>query len=1342
MAGAKGGVVRDHLHSVDADPALKRFCGSGRIPGAKSYYGENKQRQNTGFSPLRSAPVEMTKFGVGLKWWLVVVVMLGAALEASASGPRWVTGPPFYTGAQGAPVGWRPGSLTYSTDPGDLSATVNHAAADALVAAAAGVWNLPVANLTVSQAGVLGEQVSGSNVYLGASGLVWPTDVASVNAAAIPIAVVYDRDGSVTDLLLGGGASAPSNCRQAGVTEDVDLFDPAGYILHAVVIVNGRCTGSAAAAQTQLQYQLMRAFGRVLGLAWSQTNDNVFTGVPAATPAQAQHWPVMHPIDILCGPYTYQCMPQPFVLRPDDIASMVMLYGIGPNDAVPAGKQVSLAQATAQNGTIAFPDGQGMAGVNVLVTRMPGFANVAEGWAETSAVTGTWFRRVGATPLAPQGTDALSSQGTSDQSTQGYFRMAYIPYPTGAQYENHVISTEAVNPLYIGEYSLGPYAPGTVAPSGTAPSGVVRYLGAGGELDWNQTVADATADCGASSGQDGTEALPAQASATGWWSGTICAVGHAAWFGLDVKAGRTLTLDVSAVDELGQPSTVKAMPVLGAWNATDALGTLPTLGETAAAFNAMAVGTSRLGLTISQAGRLRLMVTDQRGEGRPDFGYNGRILYADSVVPALLPSTGATVTIAGMGFRAGNAVTVNGVAATVTGWTANSLTVAVPAMSAVHAAYGVAFDVVVTDRATGATSTMSGALSYDASALPETMRLVGAPVGNQPSGSVAATPFAVQVLRGDGVTPVAGESVVLSVAAGSAQLGCGTASCAVVSDANGMASSTVLPLAAGGVTLQAVDGSMSQTASFMALAQVVSVRIAEAPSGSVPVQTAGLWMWAQALLPAGNGAAGVPMSFSSIPAGAVRFGACEATACTMVANGAGLDGTTVTPLIAGPVQLVVTSGGQTASATFIATPNVNMLTVTSTPSGTVNVGTRLFFAAQLFASDGVTPLPGHSLIFSAPSGVTLDACGASPCALTTSYSPTGTGVVPQVAGVFTVQVTDGVTVRTASFTAVVPMPQLKVLSVPANGSVIGAVAAQPFKVQLVDGSGAPMAGYPVALLPRQTGNALMLGCAQQVSCWFSTDANGTVSTVVEPMVAGEVDLQAVVGSLSLLATVSFQASAGQASVTAVQPSLYVAEDATVNWTVGAVLQWNGAAAVGQVVTWTGSAGFSLGSGQSGLFQTGTNGVGATQASAVVGPLAANAIASAAACSWGTVCVGFQATGVSASLLRALVVSGTGSVVSGGSPTPVVLQVIDTAGHPVAGAAVTIYQTANEALACPAQGRCPAAPVMASATSSGVSDTGGLLSVTPLVWAGGAGVTHMAASVGTQGFVALELSTIP
>ena len=69
--------------------------------------------------------------------------LMFCAATADASGPRWVAGPPYFTAPAGTPVVWYTLQPRYYTDPGDLSASVNHAAADALVAAAAGVWNVP-----------------------------------------------------------------------------------------------------------------------------------------------------------------------------------------------------------------------------------------------------------------------------------------------------------------------------------------------------------------------------------------------------------------------------------------------------------------------------------------------------------------------------------------------------------------------------------------------------------------------------------------------------------------------------------------------------------------------------------------------------------------------------------------------------------------------------------------------------------------------------------------------------------------------------------------------------------------------------------------------------------------------------------------------------------------------------------------------------------------------------------------------------------------------------------------------------------------------------------------------
>src|ERR1700679_3413885 len=108
--------------------------------------------------------------------YLMVLWWFFAGAEAWAGGPRWVTGPPYFTQA-GTPVVWYTNSPVYFTDPGDLSASVHHAGADALVVAAASVWNVPTASLVLVQGGTLAEHVSGANTFLGPSGVVFPADV-------------------------------------------------------------------------------------------------------------------------------------------------------------------------------------------------------------------------------------------------------------------------------------------------------------------------------------------------------------------------------------------------------------------------------------------------------------------------------------------------------------------------------------------------------------------------------------------------------------------------------------------------------------------------------------------------------------------------------------------------------------------------------------------------------------------------------------------------------------------------------------------------------------------------------------------------------------------------------------------------------------------------------------------------------------------------------------------------------------------------------------------------------------------------------------------------------------
>ncbi len=1130
-------------------------------------------------------------------------MLLGVAGSAWGSGPRYVAGPPFFTASAGSAVRWKQTNLMYFADPGDLSAAVNHQAADALVAAAAGVWNIPMASITVSQGGALAEHVSGADVYLSSDGMVWPNDVTSANSAAIPIAVVYDTDGSVTEALLGAGASDPSGCQQNAVTESVDLFDPAGYISHAIVVLNGRCTGTAPEQQLQMQYQLERVFGRVLGLAWSQTNDNVFTGRPQATYNQAMNWPVMHPLDILCGLYSYQCMPQPFTLRPDDIAGMVGLYPVAKGTTPPAGKQVSLADANSLQGFVNFPTGEGMAGVNVLFEQAPRFSPIAQGYFQTSAVTGSSFRRAGFSPFASGNDSAAASMGTTALLNQGYYFVPYFAVTDPYNAQTEIVSTEGVNPLYTGELSVGPYGLGMVSPAGSAPTPYVWLgVGPGGPIGQTFTIADAPASCG--NGADGTAAEPVAAAVDGWWNGLLCGYGHAAYAAIPVKGGRTLTVEVTALDANGFATTAKAMPVIGLFAPTDAVEALPSLGATLAAFNGLGIGTTTLDAQPFAAGDaggvVRVGIADERGEGRPDFAYQARVFYADSVAPATVATGGGTVTISGMGFRLGNEVQVNGVVAAVTSWTATSIVLTAPMQAAAGATSGMAVDVKVVDLGTGATSTMSGALMYDAGALPNEMLLVSAPSGTVGVGAAAGTALAVLVVGPDGKTPVVGDTVVFSASSGSVQFGaCSAKTCSVVTDANGMASSSVSPMTAGAVTVQAADGGLVQAASFVAAVQATSMKVVTAPAGSVGVGlVAGTGFEVQVLKADGKtGLAGQLVTFSVV-AGAATYSGCNSSPCSVMTNGAGQAAVGVTPTSAGAVTLQATDGALSQQASFIAIADADVLTLTSVPNAQAFVGQNAGnFLGVLTKSDGVTGVALVPVVLTAPAGIQYSKCNSNVCVVDTQGNgATGSPVIPLAAGTYTLQMAYGSVVATTTMTVSVATPSLSVVSAPSGQLLVNTPAAVPFAVQLLDGFGNPMGGETVTLGGNP--NQVATSACSSGNCIVTTDGNGMASVTITPIAGGPVVLNAT--WLNLNVTANFTAVGGVETLNVVTaPPASVPVGAAVPFALR-VLAADGVTPVPNVLVWVLASGgdFTIDRCNTGQCRSSTNAQGMISLSGV------------------------------------------------------------------------------------------------------------------------------------------------
>ena len=1063
---------------------------------------------------------------------------------ASAGGPRFVTGPPFFTGQQGTPIGWKQPNLLYFTDPGSLSPAVDHASADALVAAAASVWNLPVASITIARGGVLAEHVSGQNAYLDTSGLVFPADVVSANAAAIPIAVLYDTDGSVTDMLLGSGASLPSGCRQNAVTQMVDSFDPAGYILHAIIVLNGRCTGAAPELQLEMQYQLERAFGRVLGLAWSQTNDNVFTGAPTPSYAQAMAWPIMHPLDIICGLYAYQCLPNPFQLRPDDISSMVAVYPVPNSPTLPAGKQFSLNNANAVTGHISFPTGEGMAGVNVLISREPQGGSAFDSYYEASAVTGVSFRSGGRSPFVPADTSPFGSFGSSDPNQAGAYTIAYVPMWPGAPWQNLSITTEPINPLYTGSHSPGPYALGEVLPSGSSAyqQALHNYPWSEAVLDF--TIPDASPTCG--NGADGTAPAPVPVHSTGWWTGLLCGYGHVSYVETAVTPGRSFTIEVTALDEQGLATESKAMPVIGVFAPTDSPGAIPSLGLTPSAFASTILGMTTISAQTGQLTSLSFGIADERGDGRPDYTYQARFFYADSVIPAELGTAGGNVTISGSGFRAGNAVSINAVAAKVLSWTANTVVLAAPSMAAAQAANGTPVDIVIRDLSTGASSTMTAALTYTtASALPNTMRIVSAQSASVYVGTVAATPFAVQVLMPDGITPVVGDPVTFTTSTGSAQFtSCGGPTCIVLTNAQGIASTGVTPQSAATITMQATDGALTQTASFTALAQTGSLVIWLAPSGNVPVGVVAQTPIALTDLQPNNGgrSPGRQITFTVLT-GAATFGGCATAVCTITTDASGSALISVTPTTLGPITIQAADGAVTATTSFTAVTNTDVMTIAQAPSSSVIIDNYSgAFVVNLFLPDGVTPDTNETVTFTGPPGVVFQGCPLNLCTGSTGWSgQAAIAVYATQTGTFTIQANFRGVTQSATFTVVPHTIELRLVSSPSGSTPVGQSTSAPFAVQLLQDGTIPLSGVSLSLAG-QSGAVWLDACHTDQSCRLQTDSNGMVSTTVTPLSPGSITLSATYAPYVLSTT--FLATGQGQTMTIVQrpaPTVFVGD---------------------------------------------------------------------------------------------------------------------------------------------------------------------------------------------------------
>ena len=670
---------------------------------------------------------------------LPLALLLLVPASAVAGGPKYIAGTSFFNPAVvGQPVHWSTGQVNYSVDQGPLSASVTNQQATAMVDAAAALWSaVSTAGVTLTDAGPLNEDVNGSNITVNSSGQVTaPADITPA-ATNYPLAILYDDEGSVINAVFGDSASQPDACQNNAVYVWIDNFNPDATIAHAVIVLNGLCATNSAMLQ-MMSFELERAFGRVLGLDYAQVNPGAATNGEAGG---MQGWPVMQPVSGVCGANGGPCIPEPTVLRYDDIAALNRIYPItAANLASFPGKQFTAPNTISIQGTVSFRTGYGMQGVNVVARPLDTNGNPLYEYTVT-AMTGALFNGNHGNPVTgfnDASGNLLTMWGSNDPALQGSFDLSGIPLPPDMPSANYQVTFEAINPLYILENSVGPYTHGQVAPSGTLNSITLANLSSGSSQ--TLTVTATAPPVGGFIDAIGTDSEPRPMPTSGLWCGRLSQIGQTDWFSFPVRGNRIFTVVTQALDETGAPTNFKAMPTIGVWDAFDSVGAAPV--GAAPGLNGLATGETWLRVASNADDIVRIGIADQRGDGRPDYAYDGWLLYADTVSPTHLPASGGPIVIHGMGFRLTDTVLVGGQPALVTSISPNEITAIAP-----PAATGVtgSVDVEVDDLPTlYAAAIISGGISYD-SGTGDALTLVTAPTNTVPIG--VPVPFTVTALR-------------------------------------------------------------------------------------------------------------------------------------------------------------------------------------------------------------------------------------------------------------------------------------------------------------------------------------------------------------------------------------------------------------------------------------------------------------------------------------------------------------------------------------------------------------------------------------------------------------------
>ena len=725
--------------------------------------------------------------------------MLVFAELARAGGPNYVAGVGYFNaGLAGHPITWSGGTLTYYTDQGDLSPLLRGTDADAFVADAFSRWtSISTAAVSANRGGQLSENVSGTNVTVNTDGSVtMPADILP-NTTAIPIAIVYDYDGAITDALRGSGSS--SDCFAASVLGGPDAFSLDGHFAHALVIINGMCAQTSAQLP-DMKYHLVRALGAVFGLGWSQLNLNVSTGSPYPTGSDKAGFPVMHASDLKsCLPIS-ACYPNADQPKLDDQAALSRLYPVtAQNIGQFSGKRIFSSTTARIRGSVLFTDASGnpaqpMQGVNVVARWIDPSSGQPSGQYAVSCVSGFAFSGNAGSPITGYNDllgQPLNRFGSTDASLEGFFDLSGLIIASGNEGQIQ-LSVEALDTDQ--SQNVGPYSPWQVQPSGTVQP-IVLNIELGDDVQQDILMQGAAQQNTAS--LQGSYYSPIPVPTSGVWTGTLSPYGDVDYFSLNAHDGRTVIIDVTTLDEQGRPTENKAQPAIGAWSIADPPGTLPP-AVNSSPFNVTTFGMTQLNAQFSGSGQFRIGIADLRGDGRPDYSYRARVLYGDLAEPSRVSTLGnLPVEIDGIGFQAGTTVTVGSTNATLLSLSSTDLLIWVP-----PAADGTQ-SISISDPASGASVTLQDVLTYGAGP-NDSIRLTQNGNSATPMGGETAYPIRVAVTSPDGSTAVGGATVQWSVNNTATLTACnGTSTCTVLTDYSGKVETRVDVGAIGTATITA-----------------------------------------------------------------------------------------------------------------------------------------------------------------------------------------------------------------------------------------------------------------------------------------------------------------------------------------------------------------------------------------------------------------------------------------------------------------------------------------------------------------------------------------------------------